>query len=712
MARVRLSSMPDPHEIKSLRFPALNGGLNLRDAEINLRENESPEIINLWWNDGVLQSRPGQEWASASVTEDEESGESPVGYAVTTEPFFDYIFLHVGDQLFYFRPGDDALSDAEGLPRPRVLCTGVPKNRGTFFQFSDWLFYKNRGGFYQISKDSTAAFSVRSVDEDAYVPTILINANPAYGSGDLYQPENALSPKKRVTYNAAVTSEKVTLTAAGMPAVSIGYTASNDNLQGLESVYIGGNFIEPALYRFDAKTGVIIFDSAPEQGAVISVTMQIGTLTYRLPVDDIDSVDEVRVDGLLLDKDKDYSVDLSAGTVTFKEAPPVTNPPTNNTVEIVYSKADPVNFNAVMGCPYAAVYGSGQQLCIIAAGCSAQPNAVFWSGNSDVSLDPSYWPVPFYNLVGNSQDPVTGFGKQYDQLIVFKRRSIGKLELSFEDIDGRSSISLNYSGVNDKIGCDFPESVQLIQNNLVFATSGSAAEPGVYMIQSASAAYENNVVCVSGKVNGSVTRPGLAHDLLISRTANSYDDGRHYFLTVNDHVWVWDYSLSAPSNPVWFFFTDIYPVAWFTYSGTTYHLSAAGRVTKLGSTLSDYGEPIRKVYQFPVRSFGGYDRLKDVLTVILSVPADNPSDTALIYETDYETRSDRVKLQTSGYDRLGERDLSVRDLSVPRHAAVFRRRPMCRHVRHFTMRLENRTADCDLAILSAEIQYRFLGRDR
>ena len=104
--------------------------------------------------------------------------------------------------------------------------------------------------------------------------------------------------------------------------------------------------------------------------------------------------------------------------------------------------------------------------------------------------------------------------------------------------------------------------------------------------------------------------------------------------------------------------------------------------------------------------------MKDVLTVIFAVRGETPHDTKVIYQTDYEARQDLTNLvSTGGGASLVPRDLSYRDLSVNLHAATFRRRPMCRHVRHFAIRLETESA-CDLSILSAEIQYRLLGRDR
>ena len=87
--------------------------------------------------------------------------------------------------------------------------------------------------------------------------------------------------------------------------------------------------------------------------------------------------------------------------------------------------------------------------------------------------------------------------------------------------------------------------------------------------------------------------------------------------------------------------------------------------------------------------------------------ADTPGEIAIYYETDWERREDLIKIQISGWDRLSERDLSNRDLSVPRYAAVFRRKPQCRRVRHFSVKIcEN------LSILSAEILARLAGRDK
>lgn len=693
-------SMPAQETRYEVDFPGFSGGINLRDLEVNLKNTESPELVNLWWEDGVLQSRPGQEWASGEIS-------NARGYAAAPEPFHGKCFFHAGSYL-YMMDFQSGITDDDGRPIPRAVAANVPENRGTFFRFGDWLFYKNRGAFLRISYDSaTEAFPVSNVADGAFVPVTVINADPDSGAGDLYQPENCLSSQKTVWFTANY--QKITETFTGDGTTRTFTFATQAPVWGTAAVYIGNAYIEPALYLLNTSAKSITFYTPPETGLTVTVELKSGSGRYQLPYKGISSVVSVTVDGVELQEDEDFEVDMENGVINFSDPPPVTDPPTQNTVRVTISKSNPAAVRQIQNCRYAAVAGTGTQLCIVLGGNPDQPNAVYWSGNTNTGLDPTYWPIPYYNLIGDTTDAVTGFGKQYADLIVFKNQSVGKLDLSVVTVDDRDSISLAYTSVNDHIGCDLPFSIQLIENNLTFANSSG----GVFRVLSSSAAYENNIQCFSEKVNGTTERPGLLYDLRVAGAAelvSSHDDGRRYFLAVNSHVWVCDYTMDG--NP-WFYWSDVRPADWFMYQNDTYHLNDSGRVTKLAvRVFSDYGEAVRKVCQFPVRSLGTYERLKLVETVLLSLRADAPSNTDVYYQSDYETRKDHVSLPVPGWDRLSERDLSVRDLSVPRYAAVFRRRPMCRHVRHFALRLENDTAGQDLSLVSCQIIYRLQGRDR
>ena len=780
--KISLSSMPNQHATKMVDFPRLDGGLNLWEMDYRLDRNQSPEMKNLWWQDGVLQCRDGQRYIYKPDTD------LGTGYTCTSDLFWDHAFFHIGTKLYYMDPSVET-------PAMTELVDGVPENRGTFFRYNDGLFYKNRGAFIKVKydPDETPMFSASHVEDNAYTPIILMNARPSTGSGDTYQPENRLSPKKTVQYNAAEDQQMITKNGDGSTKVfDLGKTAAADQLTRVTDVYYGSTLVNTGLYTTDVSTGRVTFTTAPPSDTIITFVAKFGVVTYQLPVklqdteekeevltgdgttteftlatEKVRSVDKVLIgevetasDGYTFDKDTakltfstapaadseikltltvvtlegsvtevkvdgkiqtagtDYAVGLEKGQVIFVKAPKVSDPPVNNTVEITYSKANEDAMNAIMDCPYAIVYGGSQDVCIVLGGCGKQPNAFFWNGNDSVGMNEAYWPMSFYNLAGDSEDGITGFGKQYGTLVIFKERSLGKSAYSVEDVDDRDSISLTYTAINAKIGCDLPWTIQLIENNLVFCNT----EGGVHIVRDSTSALENNIECLSRNVNGTDQRHGLLYDIKNAKVVTSFDDGNHYWVVSNGHAYLWDYLLSAWKDPSWFYFTNINSVSFLRTVDKSYHLDSKGRVTVFERTFLDYsGETddngkeikggIEKVYQFPPQFFDSYDRLKDILYCIFTLRADTDSLTNVQYMSDYETRKDMSPLAVVSW-RLYPRNLAMRSLQPPRFAHVARRNPCCRHVRHFSIRLENNEPAQDLAIISAQIYFRFLGRDR
>jgi hypothetical protein len=620
MAYVNLSHLPDPKVEYSVAFESLNGGLNLMELDYRISNKESPAMKNLFWVEGVLNSRDGQVWA----IEDKSTG---VGYTMYERKFNDRLFSHIGSGIYYCNPSDAA-------PAWTKLFDGVPEVRGTFFHYFDNLYYKTTGAYICISYDAdTDSFTAASVE--GYTPIYVINASPTNGSGDLYQPENRIQAKKTVKYNA-----------------------------------------------------------------------ESGTTVYHLPVSPVDSVVEVIVDGATKAEGTDYTVSLTDGTVTFTTAPPVTDPPTNNTVVITYSKANPDAYKSIMDCPYVSTYGGTGDLCIVMGGCSAQPNAYFWNGNN-IAMDATYFPFSQYQLAGDTDDPITGFGKQQSYLVVFKRRSVGRTKMDSTTVDDRLTLDLPYVAINDRIGCDLPWSIQLIDNNLVWCNT----EQGVHLLKDSSSAYENNITCVSAKVNGGQSVKALLRDVQVSEVVTSFDDSRRYWLAANGHVWLWDYENSDYKTPSWYYFTNIYGISYAMELDDVWHLNSVGQLTHFERSFADYGEAIPKSFRFATQLFGGYDRLKNINSVLIAVRSDTNSVTDITYITDYERRKDQTALGALVY-RLVPRNLAWRSLKGRGFASVFRRRPMCLRVRHFTMELSNNVAGQDLSIVSAQVLYNFQGRYR
>ena len=828
MARVNLYYMPSERKEYVIDFPIFNGGLNLYNLPYRLAQNESPDMENLLWGDGSLTARDGQQWVVPTS--------NGVGYAAAERLFHGSLFCHIGSKLWRTDLSTDQLTQVYDFST--AVGEGYTPAAGTFFRYGEHLYYKARGVFVRIVYDAeTSAFTVESMQDKAYTPVTVINADAGSGTGDLYQPENRLSPKKTIWYNAAEQTRIASYTTTGditsvqLAAVSIVSVMVGDTTlvsgvdyfvetvqfatlqvrfataptKNFKVEYIARSLdyylpvkdevttidkIEaPIINRvlrindsdvYDEATSTLIFSVLDKQYSVYSLTVYGEAYylklkrqssnygrSYLITTIDLDTLhvtgkyrystngwQEITENDAAIVKSYStkYCVDrgsaaeyiqwsapesreLTASTATMTEDPTVWDdswdgdyvfwpktghillknpadiqlPRENNTVKITYSLANADAMKSVMDCGIAATYGADRGACIVLAGSEAQPNAYFWNGNN-TAMDAGYWPMVQYNLAGDANEPVTGFGKQNAILIIFKSDSVGKAQMSTTEVDGRATITMDYTPINADCGCDLPGSIRLVENNVVFANT----QQGVHYVSGTSAAYENNVQGFSLKVNGTPERPGLLNDARdAGGKAASMDDGQRYWLNIAGDVWVWDYTLSTQKDPAWFKLTGISAVAFIRDDDAheMYHLDALGRISRFARTFSDYGTPFKKRFTLPVQTMGGYDRLKDVCSCILTM-RDNMSSRARIqWQTDLERRYDQTDIRVARW-AIVPRDLSYRSLLPPTGlAAVFRRKPRCLHVHHFTAVLESVRAE-DMAIVSAQIYYKAFGRTK
>lgn len=901
---INLSRYPDQNKTYSVNFPELNGGLNLRDADYLLKANESPCMMNMWWKDGMLQCRPGQEEIATAVDtgEPERSGTTLAAYS---ETFYDHAFVHIGRVMYYFDPS----------VKPVVyhpMLTDLNPVRGTFFRYRDDLFYKNgpweetiiaggssttlqhHGGFYRIQymPEDRLKFVMSRVEDEAFVPTTVLNADPATGAGDLYQPENRLTGRKRVVYKAATQTETRSFTGDGTTTEFIRPHSSTDTTE----MYVDAVYVDSALtpagnytvsHEGEARV-TVTFKTPPADGAQITIRYTYRAAKYRLPsggtaefsgtikvtvtgselaqvfnvwalvkdseqlpagaadyltastrllklfkngalteaytethqlgagivsghmrslttsvvkllkapiasdtfelyvgvsstyysahaeqvfVDGVEYSDQDPIEVATVSDQKTYQLSRLAsglypavgrmfvrpelsttpafsyrrdtGVLTLAAAiaaghtlvlspacqfstvdaeyvwidpAPKPDDPASSTVEITYNCDNPDAYSAVMDCKYAFSGGGKDSLCILLGGCPSQPNAVFWNSNDDLSMNPAYFPMSYYNLVGDTEDAVTGFGRQYSDLIVFKERSIHKLEYDTQTLDGRELISFTAKPVNAKTGCDLPWTIQLIENNLVFCNTYT----GAHILLSSSAAYENNVASLSLKVNEG--RHELAGLLPFVRNGvddagsyvYSFDDDHRYWLVYGGTAFLWDYEVSSYTEPSWFCFAQLGGSVFFRDAAHNTYIvgdipkmpvSTVGGLTRFKSGLySDYGRPIYKHYQFAVQTLGSLTRQKDVVQVVFALPGDVPASVNLGYLTDLGARDDTTPLavtpptQITGINPLGP--------------VIAVRRPDCRHVRSFSMTLKDNTADKGLAIVSAQVLYKYTTPER
>ena len=689
------SQFPNAPEGKVAIYKDLSGGLNLWELDYKMDARQSPDMKNLWWCDGLLSCRDGQEYVSKTIL--------GKGICCYDKPFWGHMVAHISDGLYAALPGADM--------ELKKLCDGLPEFRGTFVRYEDALIYKTRGAYKKILWDGQ---TLTAQDIEPYVPVIMINTTPE-GAGDLYQPENRLSPKKTVWFTAARTSRQKTFSVTSVTE-RVTIVPEDEPVTSVDQVYLDTALLDPSQYSLSEDLCTIYVDVS--KTAVLTVVYTTGKRLYRLPSQELDSIEQVLVDD---EEVTDYTVDLKEGTITFKEPPPVQMPPVNNSVKITYRKENKDAYNAVMDCCYACTYGGTGGAVLIMAGSTKQPNAYFWNG-SHVAMDMGYFPMSYYNLAGDDLEPVTGFGQQAGYLMILKAHAVGKCLLSSTTIDDRAYLSLDYTQINVTMGCDLPWTIRLVENNLVWCSTYA----GVCRLEETTPALENQVRCISRNVLGCDARPGLLQAVRDAESVCALEDGDHYWVVADGKAYVWDHAVSSASKPSWFYFTNIGAVSFFRadtapttlddgfdYTGARrlYHLNAQGQVSRFVRTFRDYGEGIDKVYTFATQDFGSVERQKHIKKLLLTTRSDTDTIVQLQYSTDHAVRRELTPVRSLSW-RLLPRDLTFRFLGVRRFAQVAVRVPGCRYVRHFSLRLSNDRPGCDLSPVSAEIYADFVIKER
>lgn len=546
MGFVKLSNMPSPPKLRVSTVQNLKGGLNIHDLAWQIRADQSPEMRNMWWRDGVLQSRPELAVYNNGFIRDKEDTTSHnhatlAGYGYPYHGWFVAVNPTTKRIRAMAEANRDICVDVGAVGGGSFVMTSAA-TAGTFFVHNDVLYYKQPGEFVKITvsetpADGANAYLLQAENVEGYIPTTYINAKPnnsadgsssgsGFGGGDAYQPVNRLSPWRSITYSVSTEAAAKSIFVPEMAINETPASADADDFSvGYEYIqleYLGadGSWKKldiPWVYYSYNRTWIYYGRGAPssEPTALHDALENEGTLN------------------------------------------------TPNNVRVTYRVADDGGLSrSVMDCGIAEVYGGGAGLCVVMAGCQAQPNAYFWSGNTNVAMDPTYFPVEHYNIAGDISDPIVAFGKQQNMLVIFQKRQIGRCAFSTTTIDGRVFITMDYTVVNPMLGCDVPNSVQLIENNLVFANT----KTGVMFIKDTSSAYENNVVNISQNIEAPRTSFGILYDLATG-FASSIDDGKRYWLCANNNVWLWDYSLGGtindPKSLSWFHFDTVTrPVCW------------------------------------------------------------------------------------------------------------------------------------------------------
>ena len=181
-----------------------------------------------------------------------------------------------------------------------------------------------------------------------------------------------------------------------------------------------------------------------------------------------------------------FTVDRTAGKVTFSTAPGVGQ---NNVVITAY-KTTQKYIDSVLNCKYYVSFGGENNSRLFVAGSG---NAVYYY--SEV-FDATYFPENNYGTLGNGEYDITGFGEQYNVLVVFKDTEMYSISYYY---DSEHQARFDSRVINAHMGCDIPGSIKLVDNKLTWAHTRF----GVLVLQSTVIEDERNVNVISRNINAS-----------------------------------------------------------------------------------------------------------------------------------------------------------------------------------------------------------------
>lgn len=415
---------------------------------------------------------------------------------------------------------------------------------------------------------------------------------------------------------------------------------------------------------------------------------------YKLSEKNLDNKTiKVLVDG---EEVTDFTVDYTKGTVTFKTAPVKG---TNN-VEITAYKTAQEDIDRVMKCTLYATYGGNNNSRLFLAG-DGKSNFYF-SGVSDAT----YFPAQSYARIGNDDDDIQGFGEQYDVLVVFKSNEVYGLDY-YTDDKGIGRFSSHR--INSKIGCDAPNSIQLINNQLTWLSTTH----GVCTLVSTNIEDERNVRVISRNIDGGYRVAGLLQEENLQNAVATDYQGK-YFLVVNERAYVWDYLMSPYANTgrldadakrlSWFLF-DNFNVSSFINKKLDLLYSTGSKLVILTNEYNDFGEPINAKYQTPFMQFE-VNYLKTIKNMYVQCRADTASVINITYFTEETPNGEREPEPIITNGKLWSNFMwNTFGWAVVNFANTYRRKCSLKKIQMASVLFDNDELDRDMSISNLSFEY-------
>ena len=391
------------------------------------------------------------------------------------------------------------------------------------------------------------------------------------------------------------------------------------------------------------------------------------------------------------------------GTITF-HIEVFKNQGHKNLVITASLKSSDTDRTKITNCDAAEIFGGS------ASGLS-EGTRVFIGGNSDYKntffyselRNAEYFPLENFEILGDSSEKITAFGKQSGGLVIFKERSV---YISLYEYSSGEAI-FTVTRISDGMGCRIKETLASVNNRLYWFNENY----GVMALGSVGKNYENNVYVISRNINGRNSRKALLNkESYEGVTGFSYKN--KYYLCTDDYCYVLDAGksfdyFSSPEKAVWYLYSDIdgrYPVYG---ENTVYLVGKKERISVFDNILYDFYEdkPICARYVTKSFSLGNPGFFKTIKDISLFISAERNTGVEISC-SDEDGRM--KKLPSLRVDKFSFSDFKFSEFTFfDNNFAIFVKRKLSRkRVKFISVELKNEWPLSDMAISGLAVNFK------
>lgn len=496
-----------PQVAMELKVPDLAGGINLRDGLSEVLDNQLTDCKNMWWKDGLLQTRPGIEKKGGTIVEinvekhnkfekvkvknfpEIKHTSNNVTYCLQVEECYikSYFYSTTKTRLYFNWVSDSrtiGLGYFETEHKPGEFTYFVCCKNNVLYCFT------NNQKIYKYDINGINNYWEELLERDCYIPTVYSHCKPVgeYGyefEGTQIDGFNILSPYYKVVYSTVNIENTVHRMRYKLPVMLPSDASSGSYTITAEHTYFKNGWPLTTIHTVEWKGGNNTYfedaDHSNDDGLYMFVNPDFVMFSIaKYQEEGYDTPKELSESDFIEDNLVITAVSLSSE----KE------------------KAKVFNMTRCEWFGGAASGIKGGTRLFLCGNSGEEKSLVCWSGLND----PLYFSENSYFYVGDTLSAVTGFGKQSDKLIIFKENETwytnyqqsnnteanSLIKQSVMDYSA-SSVYFPLIQINANIGCGYPDTIQLCRNRLIWLGSNSK----VYTLVSESQYNERNIFCVS-----------------------------------------------------------------------------------------------------------------------------------------------------------------------------------------------------------------------